>query len=189
MNIFQEECDKELIIDEIVHFDQIEVVKEYGSFLALVGEDNFRMVASNLVAEIKKYNMANEGNIFSLSNKPNKKQINALKKAKGFRESLYQPDPNYVNMIIKGGGRLGKQAKKYDDLLQLLDEYIADLEEKKYEEWTVSYTLPFAEPYKKSKTNLTNHFNSVLKEYKINGYSHEIQQLLVKIDKDRVEDY
>jgi rubrerythrin len=179
MKIFLEEANQTLAIGEEVTNYQISAIQTYGEFLALIPSDKYKTVASTLAAKLKAHNSAFEERLYKMMNADEQKneKEKLLKKSKSLRKDLVNPICESFN----------DNQKTYQQFLGLFDLYINELENFDIQEDDIRKTkilqaMQFAKPAKKSKTDLKNYLNKILKQYKIVGYSKNAKKLIDKLN-------
>ncbi|MBN2896869.1 MAG: hypothetical protein JXK05_13370 [Campylobacterales bacterium] len=172
MSVFREEAEKELVIGESVYFDQIEVIEEYGAFLSLVGEENFKIVSSKLATAIKHWNLAKAEQISWAMGEHERAAVREeqRRRATAFRRGLPLPT-------------IGDK-DRYLQMIDLIDQFIDELQNPPADDRfsTIVPFMLFTKPSNKTKSKLKQTIDEIVKKYNIEGFSMEIKQLKDKLE-------
>jgi hypothetical protein len=187
-------------IFEVISQNQKNCIQSFGNFLDVLNLESKVEVANNLIdilvfynMELYYYNSTNE-QIYVKEENGEKGRIDFSKKrkrhvkiAKDFRATLYSHKEKYSHIVndyealekfIKSGK--WEDRHPYDLMVQLVDDYIKDLENKIYD---ISDRDCYNNLSKKpSKIGLSNYLKEIVKKYNIKGGVRKVNTLITNLD-------
>ncbi len=171
------------IIHTSIYYGHIDAIKENGEFLALVGKENYEVVAFSIALELEKYEAAQSSveNIFD-PNKAKEQMKKDLNIAKKFKQSLDYYTEDQSNEIGDEYGEMKNPIPaKYALLIIAVDTYMQTLsdflEVGKLDPDMIPLDKYMGTP-KKTKTPLKNLIAQIIKKYNIENYSIEAKKLI-----------
>lgn len=173
--------DDSIVVDVEVYHEHIAVLKEHGTFLALIDEKHHQKVAMSIVIALEQYNQSIQ------KSKKNclfpkifySKRDKDLKKAEVFLQSLSFENEKTIE-TFEGNYEINSHTKKYSDLIKLVEEYIKELSDKQPPLWKMIPIEKYMTTPKKTKTPIKNLLDKITKKYGIENVSLEKKNLVDK---------
>lgn len=172
-----------LEIEPVTTF-QMCAFEDYGIFLNRIDPSHQEEVAHSLIAELYKYNFACAVGKLTYDNKDtSKKHGSALKTARKFRNTLKTFDETFQHVKREDLISLyedGEDLSKYFTMVELVDEYIEDLQKKEYNmapRYEYRNTIDDC-----TKIPIMKLLKKIVKDHNIKGASRDIPILIRELN-------
>lgn len=178
MEVFEKSASKDnaLLVDNNIAEDNrsafddenLQAFRKYGTFLALVGEENYQSVSQKLVNELVLYKLASNGQLsMELNTDLAQNDLAFLKETMNIFPPL---------TILKQF--YGDREHDYEKLISLLKVAIMDLEN--FNAHSIRKILPstrYRVKAKRTKKRIRDCIDEIMKQYNIHGYSGDAKKL------------